>query len=191
MKGLFHAGRELALDFASTLFFLGLYELTHSLAISVGIAIAVALAQFGWNIAGGRKIDALQWVSLVVVIASGSATLITSNPVFVMLKPSVIYVAVGWAMLQRGWMIRYMPPRAVEYLPDLVIRFGYVWAGLMFFSAALNLGLALAASVALWGTVMSAWALFSKVALFFLQYGVMRVIGMRRRQPVLLQLTPG
>ena len=195
MKGLFHAGRELALDFASTLFFLGLYELTHGLALSVSIAIAVALAQFGWTVVRGKKIDALQWVSLVIVIASGSATLITNNPVFVMLKPSIIYLAVAWAMLQRGWMMRYMPPRAIELMPDLVVRFGYVWAGLMAFSAALNLGLALATSVTVWGTVMSAWALFSKLALFLIQYGIMRFIGPRRyralAQPVLLQPVAG
>jgi intracellular septation protein A len=190
VKGLWFAGRELALDFASTLFFLGLYELTHSLAISVGLAIAVALGQFGWNVARGRKIDALQWVSLVIVLASGTATLITKNPVFVMLKPTVIYLAVGWAMLQRGWMLRYVPPRAIELMPDLVVGFGYVWAGLMVFSALLNTALAAWASVALWGTVMSAWALFSKLGLFFLQYGIMRVIGHRRwraRNPVMLQ----
>jgi hypothetical protein len=41
---------------------------------------------------------------------------------------------------------------------------------------------------------MSAWALFSKIGLFFIQYGVMRFIGHRRyaaQQPVLLQLTAG
>src|ERR1700761_2170227 len=98
MKGLWYAGRELALDFASTLFFLVLYELTHNLALSVGIAIAVALGQIGWKLAHRHSIDALQWVSLALVISSGTATLVTNNPVFVMLKPTAIYVAIGWAM---------------------------------------------------------------------------------------------
>ena len=190
MKGLWHAGRELALDFASTLFFLVLYELTHSLLLSVGVAIAVAIGQIGWNLSRGHKIDALQWVSLALVVSSGTATLVTNNPVFVMLKPTVIYVAVGWAMLQRGWMTRYMPPRALELVPDLMIGFGYVWAAMMFFSAVLNLVLGLTASVALWGTVMSIWALTSKLGLFAIQYAIMRFIGHRRyhaQHPVLLQ----
>ena len=127
-----------------------------------------------------RPIDTLQWVSLVVVIASGSATLITHNPVFVMLKPSLIYLAVGAAMLKRGWMNRYLPPRALETVPDLAITFGYVWAGLMFFSAALNLVLALNLSVMAWGTAMSVWGIASKTTLFFTQYGVMKTIGRRR-----------
>jgi intracellular septation protein len=187
LKGLWFAGRELALDFASTLFFLVLFELTKSLTLSVGVAIAVAVAQIGWNLAKGRKIDALQWVSLAIVISSGSATLITGNRVFVMLKPTVIYLAVAWAMLQRGWMTRFMPPRALQYVPDMVISFGYVWAGMMVFSALLNLGLALTGNIALWGSVMSAWALFSKLGLFAVQYAIMNYIGRRRAD----RRTPG
>ena len=197
MKGLFHAGRELALDFASTLFFLGLYELTHSITLAVGAGIAVALGQFSWKLWRKTSIDRLQWVSLAVVIASGAATLITGDPFYVKLKPTVIYLAVAWAMLERGWMMRFMPPRALELVPDLAIGFGYVWAGLMFFSAVLNTVLALTPGVALWGSVMSGWALFSKLALFLGQYGYMHFVGKRRwwarQQPVLLQpaLTTG
>ena len=45
----------------------------------------------------------------------------------------------------------------MEYVPDLVIAGGYVWAGLMFASAALNLFLALQTSILVWGSVMSVW----------------------------------
>ena len=69
----------------------------------------------------------------------------TDDPLFVMLKPTVIYVIVGVVMLKRGWMNRYLPPIAQATVPDLAITFGYVWAGLMFFSAALNIVLALSA----------------------------------------------
>lgn len=180
MKGLWFAGRALALDFLSTLFFLGLFELTHSITLSVSLGIAVAIAQFGFNIWRKKPIDRLQWVSLALVLASGGATLFTGNPVFVKFKPSIIYLVVAWAMLEKGWMTRFMPPPALELMPDLVIVFGYIWAGLMVFSALLNAGLALYASVAQWGAVMSLWALFSKIGLFFLQYAIMRFIGHRR-----------
>jgi intracellular septation protein A len=136
--------------------------------------------QIGWRLLRRERVDALQWVSAVIVALSGAATLITRNPTFVMLKPSVLYLMAGCAMLQKGWMVRYMPPRALEYVPDLVIAGGYVWAGLMFASAALNLFLALQASILVWGSVMSAWGLCSKFALFVLQYAYMRFVGRRR-----------
>jgi intracellular septation protein A len=180
LKGLVFAGRALLADLASTLLFLILYELTQNLAISVGVGIAVALAQIGWKLARRGRIDALQWSSLFLVIASGSATLITRDPRFVMLKPTVIYLLVGLPMMQRGWMLRYMPERAMRFVPDLAYGFGYVWAGMMFFSAALNLILALTLDLVAWGTLMSIWGTASKIGLFFLQYGIMRFVGHRR-----------
>jgi intracellular septation protein A len=180
VKHLVAAGRALLLDLASTLFFLAVYGLTRNVALSVTLGIALASAQIGWRLLHRRRIDALQWVSLVIIVMSGSATLLTRNPVFVMLKPTAIYVLVGGAMLQKGWMQRYASAKALELLPDLVIGFGYVWAGLMFFSAVLNLVLATQTDILTWGSVMSIWGIASKAVLFFLQYGVMRIIGKRR-----------
>ena len=180
MKEMLYAGRALLADMASTIFFLALYALTHNIVLAVGIGIALALVQMAWRLWQRQRIIALQWISLFLVIASGSATLLTHDPVFVMLKPSIIYVMVGWAMMQRGWMNRYLPPRAIQYVPDLGIRFGYVWAGLMFVSAALNLVLALTCSVEVWGTAMTAWGIGSKALLFLGQYAVMKSIGIRR-----------
>ena len=68
----------------------------------------------------------------------GSATLITNDPRFVMIKPSLIYVIVGIVMLKPGWINRYLPPIAMELVPDIAFILGYVWAGLMLFSAGLN-----------------------------------------------------
>ena len=180
MKGLAGMARVLLQDLASTILFLGLYALTHDVALSVSLAIALAAGQIGWRLWRREKVDALQWVSAIVVAASGGATLITHNPAFVMLKPTLIYVLVGCTMLQKGWLIRYVPPRAMEYVPDLVIASGYVWAGLMFASAVLNLVLATQASVLVWGSIMSVWGLASKTVLGVGQYAYMRFVGRRR-----------
>lgn len=183
---LLSSARPLLQDLASTILFLILFALTGNVMLSVATGLALAIAQIGWQRVRRLKIDALQWVSLVVVIAAGVTSLITHNPVFVMLKPSAIYLLVGAAMLQRGWMDRYLPPIAREWVPDLAIAFGYAWAGLMFFSAALNLWAALSLGALAWGTVMSAWGIASKFGLFFIQYGTMKFIGRRRYRAQLL-----
>jgi intracellular septation protein len=180
VKYLAGAARVLLEDLASTIFFFGLYALTRNIALSVSLAIALAAAQIGWRLLRGQHVAAMQWVSAIAVAASGAATLITNNPTFVMLKPTLIYFFVGCAMLQKGWLVRYVPPRAMEFVPDLVIASGYVWAGLMFFSAALNLVLAIETSLLVWGSVMAAWGTGSKIALFVLQYGFMRFVGRQR-----------
>ena len=104
----------------------------------------------------------MQWLSLFLVLGAGTATLLTADPRFVMIKPSVIYTIVGVVMLKPGWMNRYLPPIAIEVVPDIAVIFGYVWAGLMFFSAALNLIVALNFSVATWAAFMSVYGIVSK-----------------------------
>ena len=182
MKDLLYAAKFLVFDLASTLFFFGLYGLSHNVTLSVIAGLGLAFGQIGWELVRRRPVDALQWVSLVAVAASGVSTLHTGNPLYVMLQPSALYLLVGLAMLQRGWMNRYLPPRAQEYLPDLGIAFGYVWAGLMFASAAVNLGLALTFDIKSWGAAIATWGIASKAALTLIQFGVMKSAGRRRRQ---------
>ena len=83
-------------------------------------------------------------------------------------------------MLKRGWMLKYLPERALQHVGDLGVTFGYVWAGLMFFSAVLNLVVAQHMSIIGWAAFMGIYATASKVMLFAGQYGVMKLIGKRR-----------
>src|SRR4030088_37798 len=139
MKNLFEAGKLLLLDMASTFFFLVLFLLTHNITLSVVLGMGLGIGQIGWQFARKQPVDTMQWMSLFLILGSGAATLITRDPRFVMTQPSVIYVIVGVVMLKPGWMNRYLPPIAIEIVPDIATIFGFVWAGLMFFSAALNL----------------------------------------------------
>jgi intracellular septation protein A len=182
MKNLFEAGKVLLLDMASTFFFLVLFLLTHNIVLSVALGMALGVAQIGWQFARKQPVETMQWMSLFLVLGSGAATLITQDPRFVMVKPSVIYLIVGIVMLRPGWMNRYLPPVAVELVPDIAFIFGFVWAALMFFSAALNLIVALNFSVVTWSASMSIYAIASKAALFLIQYATMRMIGVRRRR---------
>ena len=179
MKNLFTAGRFLLQDLASTLLFLVLYLLTDNLFLSVGVGMALGVAQIAWALAHRQTIGTMQWLSVVLVVASGAATLFTHDARFVMLKPTIIYSIVGAVMMRRGWMTRYLPPRA-DSVKDVATSFGYAWAGLMFFSAALNIGLALSLDAKVWAATMSAWGIASKIALFLIQYAVMTSIGKRR-----------
>ena len=187
MRNLLEAGRMLLLDMAATLFFLALYLLTHNVALSVVLGMALGTAQIGWQLARGKPIDTMQWMSLFLVLGAGTVTLITNDPRFVMIKPTVIYIIVGIVMLKRGWMNRYLPPIAIELVPDIAVIFGYAWSGLMFFSAALNLIVALNFSVVTWSATISIWGIVSKLVLFLIGYVVMRSIGARRHRRRQLQ----
>ncbi len=185
MKNLFQASKVLLLDLASTLLFLGVYVLTDNLFLAVALGMALGIGQIGWQLWHRQPVETLQWLSLVIILASGTATFLTDDPVFIMLKPSIVYVVVGLVMLKRGWMNRYLPPIARATVPDLGITFGYVWAGLMFFSAVLNIALALTLDVTTWAAVKSVWAIGSKIGLFGIQYAIMKSTGIRRARAMM------
>ena len=178
MTNLFQAARVLMLDLASTLLFLAVYLLTDNLFLAVGLGMALGVTQIGWQLAQKKPVETLQWLSVILIVTSGTATFFTHDPRFVMAKPSVIYAIVGVVIL-RGWINRYLPPRAAP-VADIGTLFGYAWVGMMFGSAALNIAPALSLDAKTWAAVISAWGIASKIALFLVQYAAMTVIGRRR-----------
>ena len=114
---------------ASTLVLLAVLQVTHSIPLAAGLGISIAIGQVGYDLCAARAVHPLLWLSLVVVVARGAATLITQDARFIMIKPSVISVVFGVMMLKRGWMDRYLPPIALEVVPDIAVIFGYIWAG--------------------------------------------------------------
>ena len=180
MNPLLYAVRPILIDMAATFVFYGVLAATGEVAIATMVGIAIGVLQVVVMKARGMKIAAMQWTSLALVLIMGGATLLTHDARFILIKPTIVYLAIGAAMLQRGWMGRYMPPISVDHIPQrLVVAAGYVWAGLMFVSAALNLILAFNAQPMTVGAVMAIWAPASKIVLFALQYMTFRQIARR------------
>src|SRR5262249_39582561 len=95
-------------------------------------------------------------------------------------KPSVIYLIVGLVMLKPGWMNRYLPPIARAVVPDIGVIVGFVWAGLMFVSAAVNALVALLCDLPTWAVVMPIFGIVSKVVVFVTGFAALRLIARRR-----------
>ena len=180
MNHFMQSARLLISDLASTLLFLAVLLITKDLILAVALGVGLGVIQIGWLMARRKPIDTMQWLSIGLVVVSGAATMLTSDARFVMLKPTVIYCIVGAYMLRPGWMNRYLPPIAIQLVPDVVYAFGFIWAGLMFASAALNIVLAMLLDPLTWSASIAAWGIASKVVLFFVQYATMRLVGTRR-----------
>ena len=182
MQNLMQSARLLVSDLASTILFLIVLLITRDLILAVALGIGLGVVQISWLMARRKPIDPMQWLSVGLVVVSGVATMLTNDARFVMLKPSVIYCIAGAFMLRPGWMNRYLPPIAIQRVPDVVYAFGFIWAGLMFASAALNIVLVQILDPLTWSAVLSAWGIASKIALFLVQYVTMRMMGRRRQQ---------
>ncbi|HEY0594741.1 inner membrane-spanning protein YciB [Sphingopyxis sp.] len=140
---------------------------------------AVAVAVVGYELARGKKVAALQWISLASVLFTAAATLFTGDPRFVMAKPTIVYLIVGSVMLRKGWLNRYIPPEQLAIVGDVMDRFGMIWAALMFASAALNLVIALFFT-AWWPLFIGIFPLASKFGLFAVHIAVVHFITQAR-----------
>jgi intracellular septation protein A len=180
MKDFLNAARLLLLDLASTLFFLVVYLLTHNTILAVGLGIALSLAQIGTQFIRRQPIHVMEWLSLVLIIAAGIATLLTHDPRFVLIKPSVIYAIVGGVMCKPGWLNRYLPDIAQAVVPDVATIVGFAWAGLMFVSAAVNAFVALTCSLETWALIMPIYSIVSKVVVFVAGFAAIRLTARRR-----------
>lgn len=180
MKDFLNAARTLLLDLASTVVFLVLYLLTHNTVLSVGVGVALGFVQIGIQLVRHKPIDTMEWMSLFLVVAAGAATLLTNDPRFVLFKPSVIYAIVGVVMLKPGWLNRYLPEVAQKVVPDVAVKVGFVWAGLMLVSAAVNAFVAITCSLETWAVVMPIFGLVSKLIAFVGGFAALRLIARRR-----------
>jgi intracellular septation protein A len=183
MKNLFHAARPILTDMVATLVFAALFALTNNIYLATGVAIALGVGQVGLEVVRRRPVPGMQWASLGLVTILGGATLFTGDARFVMIKPTIIYLTVGGAMLQRGWLDRYVPPAAKDLLPaGMVAAWGYVWAGLMFATAAANLVVAAGFGHKAWLAFIGVFPLASKLGLFAVHYLSFRFVALRNQR---------
>lgn len=171
---------ELLKDFLSAIAFLLVNALTHDVVVATCVAMAVALIQLGVSLSQKKPVSALQWLSIVLVVSLGSASVITSDSRFIRFKPSFIHVAIAVVMLKRGWQLRYMPEIVRTWMTEReLISWGYVWAVAMVAMGVVNAAAAQWLDVSGWGLVVTG-LLVAKLVLFGVQYGSMRMLIARR-----------
>lgn len=190
MKNLIYAARPLVNDFLSTIFFVVLISAGVEVRLATACAIGFGIAHLAVLKALRRPVASLQWASLGLVLVFGTASLLTSDPRFLMAKPTIIYLALAAVMLKPGWMLRYMPPIARGHGDAVMVAFGYVWAGLMALTGVANIVTAVWFTKD-WPLFMAVFPMASKIALFAAQYATVRHFVRRKviaeRQAAALQ----
>jgi len=151
-------------DLLATFVFVALFWITDNIFVATAFGMALGISQTLWTRLRGRSIGPLQWLTLVLITVFGGATILFHNPHFIMVKPSLLWLALGAVMLRRDWMAPYLPPIVTENLDDhLIVRAGYAYAALMFALAVMNLVVAFAMTAKFW----SVYALMGPAAAQF------------------------
>lgn len=112
--------------------------------VATAVAIAATFLQIGWLKWKKRKVDKMMWVTLVIIVVFGGATLALHDETFIKWKPTVLYwlfaavLAVAELAFRRN-LIRAALAEQVS-LPDRVwTRLNWSWAAFFAFMGAANL----------------------------------------------------
>jgi intracellular septation protein A len=175
MMNFMKAFRPVAEDFLSTIAFIVVYVATGNIYAGVGAGMAtgfVQIAALKWR---GRRIDLMQWASLALVVVLGSATLLTRDPRFIMVKPTIGAFAIATVMLRPDWMARYMPPAVTENISTRTpLIWGYVWSVTIFALGIANLFVAFVYGPKIWAWFTAFVPISVQLSLFLAQYALLR-----------------
>ena len=116
------------------------------------VAALVALAVSKWRLG---KVSPMLWLSTVLIVGFGALTIFFADPIFVQLKPTIIYVGFGVALLVGWWqgkaLLKYLLEAAFEGLSDEGwMKLSRNWGVFFLCLAALNEGLRLYLSFGGW-----------------------------------------
>lgn len=85
-------------DFLAIILFFVIYTTTKNMIWATLAATVVGVIQAAYTWWKFKKLSAMQWMSLIVVVVFGGLTILLDDPVYVMLKTTVVCWLMGVAM---------------------------------------------------------------------------------------------
>jgi intracellular septation protein len=115
--------------------------------VATAVAIAATFAQIGWVWWRHRKVDAMLWVSLGLIVVFGGATLLLHNETFIKWKPTVLYwlfattLFVSATLFDKN-LIRRMMEQQISLPEPLWGRLNLAWSAFFALMGVANLVIA-------------------------------------------------
>jgi len=123
--------------------------------LSTAVAILATLAQVLWLLLRRRHVDTMLWVSLVIIVVFGGATIYFHDEMFIKWKPTVLYwcfalALIGAQLVLSKNLIRSLMGQQMS-LPDPVWdKLNLAWSAFFAAMGALNLYIAFNFPLELW-----------------------------------------
>lgn len=127
----------------------------YGIYAATAVAIAATFVQIGWVWFRHRKVETMLWVSLVIIVIFGSATLILQDETFIKWKPSVLYwlfagtLLLAHAVFKKN-LIRVMMKEQITLPEPIWARLNASWAGFFALMGGANLYVAFNYSTETW-----------------------------------------
>lgn len=123
------------------------------------VAMVATIGQILWVYYRHRKIDAMQWISLVMIVVFGSLTIFLHDKTFIQLKPTALYWLFSGALFisaqffQKNWIQVLMGKQVTlkeKSAHSVWHKLNMAWALFFFVMGALNLYIAFEFSEETW-----------------------------------------
>jgi intracellular septation protein len=140
------------------------------------VVIIATMLQVGYLLARRRKIDLMLWITFVLVVVLGGATVWFHNATFIKWKPSVLYWAMGLAFwisqaLFKKNLLQTMIGEQVQLPRPVWQRLNFAWIAFFALMGLLNLYVAYSYSTSTWAS-FKAFGATGLMLAFMLAQGV-------------------
>jgi intracellular septation protein len=123
--------------------------------LATAVAIVATIAQVGWLLARGRKVEPMLWVSAVVIVVFGGATIWLHDETFIKWKPTILYLLfatalAGGRLLAGRNFVKQLLGAQLELPEPVWSRLLWLWCVFFTLLAAVNLLVAFSFSTDTW-----------------------------------------
>ena len=140
-------------DFFPVILFFVAFKVSD-IFVATGVAIAATVLQIGWVLVRGKKVSNMQWVSLVIIVLFGGATLVLRDETFIKWKPSVLYWLAGvvfiGALAFKTNLVKAVMSEGIALPEPIWTRLAIAWGVFFLFKGTLNLWVAYNYSTETW-----------------------------------------
>ena len=133
---------KILIDFFPILLFFGAFKL-YDIYVGTSVLMAATVVQMGIIYMMDRKLTAMHKITLVLVLAFGTLTLVLHDDRFIKWKPTVLYTCMAIGLAMAVWVMKKnflkMLLGSQLELPDPVwMRLNVVWIAYCIFMALIN-----------------------------------------------------
>ena len=155
---------QFLLEYAPIILFFVAYKL-KDIYFATGVAIAASALAIAYAWFVSKKVSTMQWLSLVIIVVFGGATLLLHDETFIKWKPSALYGAFGLTLLfgkvvlKRNWIQVIFKQAHIQAPDSLWGKLTWAWIAFFAFMAALNGYVASNYSLDTWVNFKVWWAM--------------------------------
>ena len=145
--------KQILFDFFPVILFFIAYKVSD-IFVATGVAIAASIVQIGYMLVRRRKVSNMQWVSLVIIVIFGGATLLLKDEQFIKWKPTVLYWLAGavflGALAFKANLVKSVMGEGITLPEPVWTKLAIAWGVFFIFKGTLNLWVAHAFSTDTW-----------------------------------------